>query len=116
VPILSVTGIWEASPKDPQFDGHTIGPTSMQHNFRPLLKLMAQHNVKLALSGHMHMVDEIEYLGIKLCCNGAVCGKWWNGPHLEFAEGYGIVDLHADGTVENRYVSYGWKAPTPPAA
>jgi hypothetical protein len=25
-------------------------------------------------------------------------------------EGYGIVDLYPDGTVENRYVTYGWQA------
>ncbi|MBY0111416.1 MAG: metallophosphoesterase [Phycisphaerales bacterium] len=66
--------------------------------------------VKLCLSGHMHLIDRVEYNGVAYCCNGAACAAWWKGPHKECREGYTLVDLYSDGTFENRYVEYGWKA------
>jgi 3',5'-cyclic AMP phosphodiesterase CpdA len=111
IPLLSITSMFDSGkgPKGPGFVYETTD-ANMHHNVRPLLKQLAANNVKLALSGHMHQVDQVEYLGITFCCNGAVCGNWWKGPHLEFPEGYGIVDLYPDGTFESRYVTYGWKA------
>jgi 3',5'-cyclic AMP phosphodiesterase CpdA len=109
IPLLSITSMFDSGKKSDGNDYRT-SDANMHHNVRPLLKLLSQHNVKLCLSGHMHQVDDVDYLGIKFCCNGAVSGNWWKGPHLEFPEGYGIVDLHADGTVENRYVTFGWNA------
>lgn len=73
--------------------------------------LFAKHrNVKACLSGHIHEIDRIEYQGVAYICDGAVSGNWWKGRHKECDEGYGIVDLFADGTFEHRYVTYGWKA------
>src|SRR5690349_2250606 len=53
-------------------------------------------SVKLALSGHVHYVDAIEYLGVKYLCNGAVSGNWWRNPLAldEFAPVYAIIDLY----------------------
>ena len=109
IPLLSVTSMFNQG-REPKGYGYTLPPTTMHHNVRPLLKLLSEHRVKLCLSGHMHQLDQVEYLGITFCCNGAVSGKWWHGPHLEFSEGYGVVDLYADGKVENRYVTYDWQA------
>ena len=67
-------------------------------------------NVKLALSGHVHEVDRIDYQGVSYLCNGAVSGNWWKGRHKQCDEGYAILDLFDDGTFENRYVPFGWKA------
>ncbi|MBP7937057.1 MAG: metallophosphoesterase [Phycisphaerae bacterium] len=66
-------------------------------------------NVKLCLSGHLHLVDRVEYLGVTYLCHGAVCGRWWKGKFQECHPGYGVVDLYSDGTFENRYVAWGWK-------
>lgn len=66
--------------------------------------------VKLCISGHMHLIDRVEYNGVTYCCNGAASAAWWKGPHKECREGYTLVDLYSDGTFENRYVEYGWKA------
>jgi 3',5'-cyclic-AMP phosphodiesterase len=66
--------------------------------------------VPLLLSGHIHLVDRVSYLGKTYVCDGAVCGNWWRGPCQQFAEGYGVVDLWPDGTFEHQYVTYGWKA------
>jgi 3',5'-cyclic AMP phosphodiesterase CpdA len=109
IPLLAVCSIFDGD-KEITAANYPLSDANMHHNVRPLLKLLAAHNVKLCLSGHMHQVDEVEYLGITFCCNGAVCGNWWTGQYLEFPEGYGIVDLHPDGTFQNRYVTYGWTA------
>ncbi len=114
IPLMSISSMFDGG-RGPKGNGfiYETSDANMHHNVRPLVKLLAANHVKLALSGHMHQVDQVEYLGITFCCNGAVCGNWWKGPHLEFAEGYGIVDLYPNGTFENRYVTYGWKAPNP---
>ena len=109
IPLLSITSMFDGGKKS-EGNAYSTSDANMHHNVRPLLKLLAANRVKLCLSGHMHQVDQVEYLGITFCCNGAVCGNWWTGPHLEFPEGYGIVDLYPDGTFENHYVTYGWHA------
>src|SRR5262245_8306539 len=49
---------------------------------RKLIKLFHEHgNVKLCLSGPIHLVDQVKYLGTTYCCNGAVCGWWWKGKY-----------------------------------
>ncbi|WP_316736499.1 metallophosphoesterase family protein [Pedobacter aquatilis] len=63
-------------------------------------------NVKLALSGHLHMRDKVVYNNVTYLCNGAVSGAWWNGNRRETAPGYGLIDLYADGRFEERYVNY----------
>lgn len=76
-----------------------------------LKDLFNQHrNVKLCLSGHIHLIDRVEYNGVTYLCNGAVCGDWWKGKHKECDEGYGVVDLYDDGSFTHEYVNYGWRA------
>jgi hypothetical protein len=41
-----------------------------------------------------------------------VSASWWKGKHRGTDFGYAVVDLHDDGTVESRYVPYGWTART----
>jgi 3',5'-cyclic AMP phosphodiesterase CpdA len=82
----------------------------MHIDARRLKDLFKQHtNVKLCISGHMHLADTAEYLGVKYACNGAVSGAWWGGNYHEFAPGYALVDLYEDGGSEVEYVTYGWK-------
>ena len=58
---------------------------------------------------------DITFLGIDRCtidgvtyvCDGAVSGSWWKGPLQGVPEGFGVVDLRADGTFEHRYEPYG---------
>lgn len=70
--------------------------------------LFAQHpNVKVCLSGHIHLADDVRYLGVRYLCNGAVCGAWWKGAFQEFAPAYALVDFYDDGSVENQLVPYG---------
>jgi hypothetical protein len=83
----------------------------MHVDARKLKDMFLEHsNVKACLSGHIHLVDRVDYLGVSYYCNGAVSGAWWDGDYQECAPGYALVDLYDDGSVENVYVTYGWKA------
>ncbi len=86
-----------------------IGLGSMHLGAARLKDLFSAYpNVKLCLSGHIHLVDRVVDNGVTYCCNGAVCGNWWKGDHKECDEGYTIIDLYSDGSFQNQYVVYNW--------
>ena len=63
-------------------------------------------NVKLCLSGHIHLRDKVVYNNVTYLCDGAVCGAWWKGNKRETGPGYGLIDLYADGSFTEQYVNY----------
>jgi 3',5'-cyclic AMP phosphodiesterase CpdA len=72
-----------------------------------IINLFYRHpNVKLCLSGHIHLRDKVVYNNVTYICDGAVSGAWWEGNKRETAPGYGLIDLYNDGTFEERYVNY----------
>jgi len=72
-----------------------------------IIKLFYRHpNVKLCLSGHIHLRDKVVYNDVTYLCNGAVSGAWWEGNRRETAPGYGLIDLYSDGSFEESYVNY----------
>ena len=74
---------------------------------RRIKKLFSQYsNIKVCLSGHIHLQDEVEYLGIKYYCNGAISGNWWNGAFQEFEPAYAIFNFYNDGTVTREMIQY----------
>lgn len=80
-------------------------------NYSAVKKLFDEHaNVKLCLSGHIHLVDRYDYNGVSYLCNGAVCGAWWLGKNRDFDPGYVVIDLFPDGTYKHEFVKWGWKA------
>jgi 3',5'-cyclic AMP phosphodiesterase CpdA len=109
IPILSVTPMFP--PRKPDQPELVVSDGSMHVDFARLRQLFRQHpNVRLALSGHTHLLDRVDSLGVSYVCDGAVSGDWWKGNHLgECEPGYGIVDLYDDGTFDHQYVTYGWK-------
>jgi len=108
IPIMTVTpfafpgtyrdGKWEMS------NSLVCGDTAER------LKLYRDRNVRLCLSGHIHQLDRIEYRGMTLICDGAVCGNWWKGPREGVKEGFGQIELWPDGKVDHVYCDYGWRA------
>ncbi|QDV89019.1 Calcineurin-like phosphoesterase superfamily domain protein [Phycisphaerae bacterium RAS2] len=74
------------------------------------LPLYQTRNVQLCLSGHIHERDRCELNGITFINDGAVCAKWWKGPHRGVEEGFGIIDVRPDGTFLHQYFDYGWQA------
>jgi 3',5'-cyclic AMP phosphodiesterase CpdA len=108
IPIFTVT-VLDREPNEKR--ERIVTPGRMCIDYGRIKKLFLENpQVKLCLSGHMHLIDRVEYNGVTYCCNGAASAAWWKGPHRECREGYTLVDLYSDGTFENRYVEYGWKA------
>ncbi|MBL8877943.1 MAG: metallophosphoesterase [Phycisphaerales bacterium] len=108
IPIASVAGmVWAEAQNDRSF---RVSGSLIHSDQAEIRKLFAEHgNVRLALSGHLHLVDRCEYEGVTYLCNGAVSGSWWKGKHRDCNPGYALVDLYEDGTVDRHYVEYGWK-------
>jgi 3',5'-cyclic AMP phosphodiesterase CpdA len=107
-PILSAASFFNG---DNETSGNWRVPSAWMHiDARRLKDLFKKHpNVKLSLSGHMHLVDRVDYCGVTYLCNGAVCGAWWGGDHQECDEGYGLIDLYADGSFAHQYVAFDWE-------
>jgi 3',5'-cyclic AMP phosphodiesterase CpdA len=108
IPVITVTSFFDGNNEK---TGNWVVPGSWMHiDARRIKDLVNQHkNVKLCLSGHEHLVDQVTYNGVTYCCNGAVSGAWWKGSYHECAPGYGVVDLYEDGSFHNQYVVYGWE-------
>jgi 3',5'-cyclic AMP phosphodiesterase CpdA len=109
IPILSACVFFDGDDRLRQDFWH-VPDSWMQRDVKPLLGLLRRHNVRLLLSGHIHLVDRVDYLGMTFVCDGAVSGAWWKGPNQEFAEGYGVVDLFPDGSSRHEYLTFGWDA------
>jgi Icc protein len=79
----------------------------MHTDIAQLIALFYKHpNVKLCLSGHIHLRDKVIYNNVTYICNGAVSGAWWEGNKRETAPGYGLIDFYANGTFDEQYVNY----------
>jgi len=79
-------------------------------NGEAFLEKVAGHNIRAVLAGHLHFQEQLERNGVRLINGGAVCGNYWKGPLYGCPEGFGVVDLGADGSVAFDYRTYGWKA------
>lgn len=112
IPILSVQPLAAASAGGHGGDGKPAFSVSggMVHVDHPRFqKLFARYrNVKACLSGHLHIVERVDLGGVTYLCNGAVSAGWWKGLHRGTDFGYAVVDLHPDGSIDCRYVPYGW--------
>jgi Icc protein len=109
IPLLSACVFFDGDDRV-RADFWHVPDSWMHRDVKPLLDLLKGYNVRLLLSGHIHLVDRVEYLGMTFVCDGAVSGAWWKGANQEFAEGYGVIDLWPDGSFKHEYVTYGWHA------
>jgi 3',5'-cyclic AMP phosphodiesterase CpdA len=108
-PILSVTPL-EGLKTNADGD-RVVAGGKMHTDFPKLSTLFQKHtHVKACVSGHIHLVDRVEFNGVKYFCNGAVSGGWWKGDNRTCKPGYAVLDLMDDGTLTNEYVPYGWTA------
>ncbi len=99
-PVLTVTGRFY--PNDQHSDADELAQLFYRH----------RDKVKCCISGHMHLLDEAVYNGIRYFCNGAMSGFWWGegnersagkGYYHETPPGYAILHLFDDGRVERIY-------------
>jgi 3',5'-cyclic-AMP phosphodiesterase len=106
VPIISFCSAMFA--KDMQPNGDWKLSRALLHTDAKKIKdLFKKHpHIKCCLSGHIHLQDEVNYLGIKYYCNGAVSGNWWGGAFQDFAPAYALFDFYSNGSVERKMIEY----------
>lgn len=104
IPILSAAVFLDG---DNEKSGDWRVPGAWMHiDARRIKDLFVRHpNVRLCLSGHIHLAERVEYNGVTYINSGAVCGSWWGGAYQETPPGFGLLDLHDDGRFEWRYVA-----------
>jgi 3',5'-cyclic AMP phosphodiesterase CpdA len=115
IPILSVASFFDGHRLDEKNTFFDIPDSWVHRDMSVITQAIEPYNVRLLLSGHLHLVDWCEYRGKTYICDGAVCGNWWKGSYNNFPEGYGVIDVYPDGTFEHQYVTYGWKAEPDPS-
>jgi len=103
IPILTATNLIE----DDTINKWVMLGGDMHTDNAKIINLFYQHsNVKLCLSGHIHLRDKVVYNNVTYICDGAVSGAWWEGQRRETPPGYGLIDLYDDGSFDEQYVSY----------
>lgn len=106
IPILSIcSGLFFDKT---EANGDLLIKRNLMHtDFMTLKKIFIKYpKIKVCISGHIHLQDELEYLGIKYYCNGAVSGSWWGGSFQEFAPAYAIMELSDDGSSRRTIMKY----------
>jgi Icc protein len=110
VPIVSAASVVTDNKFKPD-QGYVISGSVIHSDAARIISLFDKHpNVKLCLSGHIHLYEQIQYNGVTYISNGAVSGNWWKGIRYRTDNGYALVTLYNDGSFDNEYVTYGWKA------
>ncbi|MGR3811880.1 metallophosphoesterase family protein [Jiulongibacter sp. NS-SX5] len=105
IPILSASVFFDG--KNFIDNQWRISGSWMHADAQELIRLFYQYpNIKLAISGHIHLLDKVEYNGISYCCNGAVSGNWWKGRYRQTTPGYAMIDLFSNGDFEVNYQDY----------
>ena len=110
-PLLSCTGITDNKPD-------FIGPfkVSGSYNHLDIMKFIEvfnkNKNIKICLSGHIHLLDKVWYNDVSYLCNGAASGFWWEpgddgkSSYKQTAPGYSILNLYSDGSFDDQYIKY----------
>ncbi len=106
IPILSIcSGLYF---EKTETNGDLMIKRNLMHtDFFTLKKLFSKYpNIRVCISGHIHLQDEVDYLGIKYYCNGAVCGNWWSGAFQEFDPAYALMEFYDDGSTKRTMMKY----------
>lgn len=106
IPILAASAFLDG---DNAQSGDWVVPGAWMHiDAGKIIELFyAYPQVKVCLSGHLHLLDKVVYNNVTYYCNGATSGSWWDEtPYHQTYAGYAIVDLYADGSSKRHYVEY----------
>jgi 3',5'-cyclic-AMP phosphodiesterase len=94
----------------PLFSGNPVGDelnSLIVSNAAEVLDLYKDHNLKLVLQGHLHIVEDIYIGGIRFITAGAVSANWWEGPREGMEEGFGFFKIKGD-SIEWEYIDFEW--------
>lgn len=106
IPILSIcSGLFF---NKTEANGDLLLKRNLMHtDFLTLKEIFKTYsNIKVCISGHIHLQDELTYLGVRYYCNGAVSGNWWKGSFQEFAPAFAVMDFFNDGSFTRSIVNY----------
>ncbi len=103
IPFYSIYGQMKNGPT------YAMGQGEVITNALDVMKVLDNHNVKLVLQGHLHIVEEIRYGNTTYITGGAVCAAWWNGPRDGYPEGFVVIEVDKD-QFSWEYMTYGWQA------
>lgn len=108
IPILAICCLFDSMTKAGKLK---ITENNMHCDSDQLVSMFYKaQNIRACLSGHIHLIDYVNYIGTDYFCNGAVAGEWWRGRHQQFDPAYCIMDFFEDGTVTRKVHYYKWKA------
>ena len=82
-------------------------PSLVVTNGLDVLELFGNHNLRIVLQGHLHIVEEIIYKDIHYITGGAVSGKWWEGANHGFEEGFISLEVENDD-FSWEFIDYDW--------
>ena len=103
IPLFSIYGQMKNGPT------YAMGAGSVITNALDVMQILAGHNLKLVLQGHLHVLEEIRYGNTTFLTGGAVSGAWWKGSRDGTPEGFLLVKVK--GTDFSwTYKTYGWQA------
>lgn len=106
IPVLSIcSGLFF---NKTETNGDLLIKRNLMHtDFLTLKKIFVKYpNIRVCISGHIHLQDEVEYLGIRYYCNGAVSGNWWGGTFQEFEPAYALMEFYENGTSKRTMIKY----------
>ena len=70
-----------------------LKPNLVVTNARDVLKLFANHNLRVILQGHLHVNERVQWNDQNFLMGGAICGAWWKGPNLGTPPGFGVLKI-----------------------
>ncbi len=104
IPMISMSAQISGGSKE------TMGAHAIE-NAPEVLQLFKDHNLKIVLQGHLHIVEEMIFRGTHFITGGAVCARWWTGPLQGFEEGFVLLKLDENSDDFSwEYIDYGWDA------
>ncbi len=109
IPVLAVCSMFDRDITNMR--NMHISDCNMHTDSEELAELFYQAgNVRACLSGHIHMIDYVNYLGVEYFCNGAVAGNWWKGNLKHFAPSFAMMNFYDNGAVSRDVHYYKWTA------
>ncbi|MBT3243307.1 MAG: metallophosphoesterase [Bacteroidetes bacterium] len=103
IPFISVMRQRMYGALEPNLEGGVI------NNSREVLRLFNGKNLKLALQGHLHYLEDIYIEGkTHFITGGAVSANWWRGPRYGMEEGFLVLSVKGED-FSWEYVDFGWE-------
>ena len=110
-PIVISTHIPFISAMTQRLSGSTVANDSslVVYNAKEVLDFFKNHNLKLVLQGHLHIVEDVFVDGVHYITGGAVCGGWWKGPYQWSGGGISLSHLRKRYFRLESLSDYGWE-------